>query len=43
VVILITSDRISSSINDLSEVSVKLIDDYLNVQNKTIITKCKIW
>jgi hypothetical protein len=39
--ILITSDRISSSINDLSEVSVKLIDDYLNVQNKTIITKCK--
>jgi hypothetical protein len=38
--ILITSDRISSSINDLSEVSVKH-NDYLNVQNKTIITKCK--
>lgn len=39
--ILITSDRIASGLNDLSEVSDMLINNYFTMQTPLIIDKCK--
>ncbi len=39
--IVITADRISSNLNELTEVSPTLIEQYMSTQNKHIITNCK--
>lgn len=39
--IVITSDRISSNLNDISEVSMKLIDDYFNISDNGKVINSK--